>query len=280
MPLKRSNLRYVSAASIFSFFILPTLLIFFQNCSGNSGSSTAGDSPKVVDDGEAANEMIQESIKLDERLIGLFASDGKGLSISRSGTMSFFGKSICGATFTDSISKEEQFKTFPCFCQWTGNIKEIVPGSEFEQALSIEVSSDLNTSYSESHKMAGVAADVQVVSKYCLASDSNRFSLNFSIDERGCLKVGAPLDGTYCVLEASVPQPVSYRRIDNECYKLIDGVYFPEANVNLCPVEESPPKHVCSGPHTDGSQWVSCGADFNCSGFTLYDQLGRIVRCE
>ncbi|WII70810.1 hypothetical protein QJS83_10095 [Bdellovibrio sp. 22V] len=37
---------------------------------------------------------------------------------------------------------------------------------------------------------------------------------------------------------------------------------------------------VCQGPHTDGYQWVQCGTQFNCAGYTLYNQSMQIVRCQ
>lgn len=37
---------------------------------------------------------------------------------------------------------------------------------------------------------------------------------------------------------------------------------------------------VCMGPHTDGNQWVNCGTQMNCSGYTLYNQSMQMVRCQ
>lgn len=37
---------------------------------------------------------------------------------------------------------------------------------------------------------------------------------------------------------------------------------------------------VCMGPYTDGNQWVNCGTQMNCSGYTLYNQSMQFVRCQ
>lgn len=76
----------------------------------------------------------------------------------------------------------------------------------------------------------------------------------------------------------------SYQMINNMCYQLINGQYVPQANTALCTNNGFNTggivAQVCSGPHTDGMQWVTCGTQFNCAGYTLYNQSGQIVRCQ
>jgi hypothetical protein len=36
----------------------------------------------------------------------------------------------------------------------------------------------------------------------------------------------------------------------------------------------------CQGLFTDGYQWVTCGTQFNCSGYTLMNQQGQIITCQ
>ncbi len=74
----------------------------------------------------------------------------------------------------------------------------------------------------------------------------------------------------------------TYQMINNICYQLVNGQYVPQANTALCAnsqigVNQS---QICSGPHTDGYQWVNCGTQMNCAGYTLYNQTGQIVRCQ
>lgn len=75
----------------------------------------------------------------------------------------------------------------------------------------------------------------------------------------------------------------SYQMINNICYQLVNGQYVPQANAALCTNSGNNGgvmTQVCSGPHTDGVQWVTCGTQFNCAGYTLYNQSGQVVRCQ
>lgn len=81
----------------------------------------------------------------------------------------------------------------------------------------------------------------------------------------------------------------SYQMINNTCYQLVNGQYVPQVDTNLCMMNGYNNNgfntggivtQVCNGQYTDGMQWVSCGTQFNCSGYTLYNQQGAIVRCQ
>ncbi|MBV2169472.1 MAG: hypothetical protein KUL82_12270 [Bdellovibrio sp.] len=75
----------------------------------------------------------------------------------------------------------------------------------------------------------------------------------------------------------------SYQMINNLCYQVVNGQYIQQANTQMCMYNNynnGYTTQVCNGPHTDGSQWVNCGTQFNCSGYTLYNQSGQIVRCQ
>lgn len=74
----------------------------------------------------------------------------------------------------------------------------------------------------------------------------------------------------------------TYQMINNICYQLVNGQYVPQANTALCANSQNGvyQSQVCSGPHTDGQQWVNCGTQMNCAGYTLYNQTGQIVRCQ
>lgn len=77
-----------------------------------------------------------------------------------------------------------------------------------------------------------------------------------------------------------------YQMINNTCYQLVNGQYVPQANTSLCTMNNygyntgGYSTQVCNGSFTDGYQWVNCGTQFNCSGYTLYNQQGQIVRCQ
>lgn len=74
----------------------------------------------------------------------------------------------------------------------------------------------------------------------------------------------------------------TYQMINNICYQLINNQYVPQANTALCTNAQTGgvAGQVCNGPHTDGYQWVNCGTQMNCAGYTLYNQSGQIVRCQ
>lgn len=74
----------------------------------------------------------------------------------------------------------------------------------------------------------------------------------------------------------------SYVLQNGICYQNINGQMIQQANTSLCNQNNTGGYQtmVCSGPHTDGMQWVQCGTQFNCAGYTLYNQNGQIVRCQ
>lgn len=74
-----------------------------------------------------------------------------------------------------------------------------------------------------------------------------------------------------------------YTMMNGICYQVVNGQYIPQANTNVCMNSTNTGGYqtmVCNGPHTDGMQWVQCGTQFNCAGYTLYNQYGQIVRCQ
>ncbi len=78
-------------------------------------------------------------------------------------------------------------------------------------------------------------------------------------------------------------QAGNYQMINNVCYQVINGQYVPQSNSALCMGGLGGggiTTQVCNGQYTDGMQWVNCGTQFNCSGYTLYNQSGQVVRCQ
>lgn len=81
------------------------------------------------------------------------------------------------------------------------------------------------------------------------------------------------------------------------CYRVQNGQYFQEYNTSLCynnngGINNGQITQVCSGYYNDGMRTALCtpGANgiqyqgqylvMNCSGYTLYNQQGQIVRCQ
>ncbi|KYG62736.1 hypothetical protein AZI87_15755 [Bdellovibrio bacteriovorus] len=74
----------------------------------------------------------------------------------------------------------------------------------------------------------------------------------------------------------------SYVYQNGMCYQYVNGQYIQQANTSLCSGYNTGgyTTQVCNGYHTDGYQWVNCGVQFNCSGYTLMNQSGQITRCQ
>lgn len=73
----------------------------------------------------------------------------------------------------------------------------------------------------------------------------------------------------------------SYQLINGQCYQNINGQLTVAPNYSYCNGNNGGYNtQVCNGPYTDGYQWVQCGTQFNCSGYTLYNQSYQIVRCQ
>lgn len=76
----------------------------------------------------------------------------------------------------------------------------------------------------------------------------------------------------------------SYVMSGNTCYQVVNGQYIPQANTYLCTnntnMNGGYMTQVCSGMYTDDRTWVNCGVQMSCSGYTLRNQAGQIVRCQ
>lgn len=85
----------------------------------------------------------------------------------------------------------------------------------------------------------------------------------------------------------------SYQYINGICYQNVNGQLIQQPNTALCSTA-GVGGQVCSGMYTDGMRWAQCTPTMaagqysysgnvivmNCSGYTLYNQSGQIVRCQ
>lgn len=277
----RSKLRSFSIFSILSFFMFPLLVLFFQNCSSSSGGQAGG----------SGNTKANEAgpVKLDEKVVGRFVFGENTLLITSLGSVSFIGPAVCGADYDILVNgtSQKQFKTFPCTCQWSGNVTDVMPGPKGTQTLVFNVGTNIDTAATDSKKMASSASDPRVVSDYCFEPRAAGYAVDYLVNSEGCIEFASPYNGTFCAGgKTGDPAviPGLYQMINNTCYQLVNGQYVPQADSSLCTTETgtSPSyvSQVCTGPHTDGLQWVNCGAEFNCAGYTLYNQQGQIVKCQ
>ncbi len=70
----------------------------------------------------------------------------------------------------------------------------------------------------------------------------------------------------------------NYQLVGNTCYQNVNGA-LTQVNNSLC-TSTTGTVGTCQGLHTDGYQWVTCGSQFNCSGYTLMNQQGQVVTCQ
>lgn len=82
----------------------------------------------------------------------------------------------------------------------------------------------------------------------------------------------------------------SYQFLNGICYQVVNGQYIQQPNTTLC--SSTSTTQLCNGYYTDGSRMALCteGASgisysgttlvMDCSGYTLYNQQGQIVRCQ
>ncbi|MEK2644724.1 hypothetical protein [Bdellovibrio sp. BCCA] len=74
----------------------------------------------------------------------------------------------------------------------------------------------------------------------------------------------------------------SYQYINGICYQNVNGQLIQQANTSLCSTYNNGGYQtmVCSGYYYDSIRWWNCGVEANCSGYTLMNQQGQIVRCQ